>query len=124
MFNEILQICHLCYKAKTVFIPSENKVIDDFIKYTLINNEKARRMEFVFYDKFKNVEFIAEGGFSKVTWTDGPTTGWNGKQQKYIILKTSHIKFTKLNKDLPISPQLLFWTNMAAYVPEINMAAF
>ena len=33
------------------------------------------RMEFVFYDRFKDVEFIAEGGFSKIykaTWVDGP----------------------------------------------------
>ncbi|CAB5115977.1 unnamed protein product [Rhizophagus irregularis] len=36
-------------------------------------------MEFVPYNQFKNIEFIAEGGFSKIykaTWVDGPIKGW------------------------------------------------
>src|SRR6266513_5536969 len=69
------QVCHNCYKAKTLYKPSGNKVIDDFIKYTLINGDKsAGKMEFVPYDRFKDVKFIAEGGFSKIykaTWIDG-----------------------------------------------------
>ena len=39
-------------------------------------------MEFVPYDQFKNIEFIAEGGFSKIykaTWIDGPM------KYKYVI---------------------------------------
>ncbi|CAB4427812.1 unnamed protein product [Rhizophagus irregularis] len=37
-------------------------------------------MEFVPYDQFKNIEFIAEGGFSKIykaTWIDGPLNNSN-----------------------------------------------
>src|ERR1043166_4082084 len=56
----------------------ENKVIDDF----MLSNYKIRngKMEFVPYNNFKDIEFIAEGGFSKVykaTWIDGPYN-WNG----------------------------------------------
>jgi hypothetical protein len=55
---------------------SGNKIIDDFIRYTQINLTKGEeKMEFVPYNQFKNVEFIAEGGFSKIykaTWIDGP----------------------------------------------------
>ena len=43
-------------------------------------------MEFVPYEQFKNVEFIAEGGFSKIykaTWIDGPITDWNDDEQKF-----------------------------------------
>src|SRR6266480_2317240 len=79
--DESHQVCHVCFKAKTIYKPSGNKVIDDFIKYTLINGDKfAGKMEFVPYDRFTNVEFIAEGGFSKIykaTWVDGPIRGWN-----------------------------------------------
>src|ERR1043166_9244938 len=75
----IHEICHVCHKAKSV-IPSGNKVVDDFIRYTYTNRtEKKGKIEFVPYDRFKVIEFIAEGGFSKVykaTWTDGPTTKW------------------------------------------------
>src|SRR4051794_9862132 len=55
-FNEIHQICERCYRAKTVFIPSGNKAIDDFIKYTLTNaGDRSMRMEYVPYDGFKDV---------------------------------------------------------------------
>jgi hypothetical protein len=85
-FNETHQICHLCFKAKTV-TPSGNKVIDDFIRYTLTNRyKKAGKMEFVQYDKFVNIKLISEGGFSKIykaTWMDGPISRWNDKQQNY-----------------------------------------
>src|SRR3954468_3095934 len=61
------------YKTAT---QSGNKVIDDFIKYTQTNYiNKKGKMEFVPYDQFENVEFIAEGGFSKVykaTWINSP----------------------------------------------------
>jgi hypothetical protein len=62
--------CDVCYEF---FIPSGNKVIDDFISYTLTSNEANRRMIFVPYYKFKNIELIGEGGFSKIykaTWID------------------------------------------------------
>jgi hypothetical protein len=76
VFNKIDQICCQCYN-KTKKIPlSRNKVIDDFIKFTLTNYlKKEREMEFVLYDRFEDVEFIAEGGFNKIykaTWFDGP----------------------------------------------------
>jgi hypothetical protein len=51
----------------------ENKVVNDFIKYT--HSKRYGKMEFAPYDGFKDVEFIAEGGFSRIykaTWTDGP----------------------------------------------------
>jgi hypothetical protein len=37
-------------------------------------------LEFVPHDQFKNIEFIAEGGFSKIykaTWINGPVIGYN-----------------------------------------------
>jgi hypothetical protein len=61
---------------KTIFKPSGNNIIDDFIRYTQINLVKVEgKMEFVSYDQFINIEFIVEGGFSKIykaTWVDGP----------------------------------------------------
>ena len=80
------EICHVCHKQKTV-IPSGNKVIDDFIRHTYTFANKSGNMEFVPYDRFKDIEFIAEGGFSKVykaTWIDGPISNkWNEADQKY-----------------------------------------
>ncbi|GBB99038.1 hypothetical protein RclHR1_00340029 [Rhizophagus clarus] len=42
-------------------------------------------MEFVPYDEFKDVEFITEGGFSKIykaTWINGPIINWNDTKQR------------------------------------------
>ena len=83
--DESHQICHVCYKTKTVYKQklSGNKFIDDFVKHTQINYVKqVGKMEFVPHDQFKNIKFIAEGGFSKIykaTWTDGPVTSYNRK---------------------------------------------
>src|SRR4051812_47123116 len=79
-FDETQQICHLCFKAKTIPL-SGNEVVDKFIRYTL-TNKIIGKMEFVPYDRFKDIEFIAEGGFSKIykaTWIDGPITNWSKK---------------------------------------------
>ncbi|GBC41166.2 kinase-like domain-containing protein [Rhizophagus irregularis DAOM 181602=DAOM 197198] len=86
--DENHQICHVCYKAKSVYIPSGNKVIDDFIMHTLTSSNKlAGKMVFVPYNQFKDVKFIAEGGFSKVykaIWIDGPIiTKWNKEKLSF-----------------------------------------
>jgi hypothetical protein len=65
--DESHQICRICYKMKLIFKPSGNKIIDDFIRRTQINLIRVEgKMEFVPFDQFKNIEFIAEGGFSKI----------------------------------------------------------
>ncbi|GBB96585.1 hypothetical protein RclHR1_02790008 [Rhizophagus clarus] len=75
--DENQQICHICYNMKKIFNSSSgNKIIDDFIRDTQTNLVKGgTKLEFVPYDQFENIEFIAEGGFSKIykaTWIDGP----------------------------------------------------
>ncbi|GES81064.1 kinase-like domain-containing protein [Rhizophagus clarus] len=86
------QICRLCYKSKAVFKSSGS--LDDFIKYTQINNAKnSGKMEFIPYDQFKDIEFIAEGGFSKIykaTWTDGPINWYQTQQNIYEISRTNN----------------------------------
>src|SRR3954453_23830356 len=81
--DESHQICHVCYKAKELKL-SGNKIIDDFIRHTQINYVKEKgKMEFIPHEQFKNIEFIAEGGFSKIykaTWVDGPVTNYNRKR--------------------------------------------
>ena len=105
------QICHVCYKTKAVFRqkPSGNKVIDDFIKHTQINNVKKKgKMEFVPHDQFKNIEFIAEGGFSKIykaTWTDGPVISYKNKRD--IRKKDCTVVLKKLNNSKNITSKEL-----------------
>ncbi|RIA87889.1 kinase-like domain-containing protein [Glomus cerebriforme] len=94
--DEIHQICYVCYKTKTLFKSSGNKVIDDFIRHTQINycGNVGWKMEFVPYDQFEDIEFIAEGGFSKIykaTWIDGPINNWRS------IINNTYDVFRKHN---------------------------
>ncbi|GES93061.1 kinase-like domain-containing protein [Rhizophagus clarus] len=69
--NRKKKICDICNKIEIEIVSSGNEIIDNFIKNTLSNH--GEMFEFVPYDKFKDLEFIAEGGFSKIykaTWTD------------------------------------------------------
>src|SRR6266542_1938052 len=80
--HDIHQICYICYLLKTEANSSENKVIDDFINYTQTNcvyGGRLGRLEYVPYEHFKDIEFIAEEGFNKVfkaTWIYGPHPNW------------------------------------------------
>jgi hypothetical protein len=109
------QICRICYEAKGLKT-SGNKVIDDFIKYTQTNYvKKGAKMEFVPHDQFKNIEFIAEGGFSKIykaTWFN-----------RTVVLK-------KLNNSKNITSKELnevctmFYINLTIYDKLINKLLF
>src|ERR1043166_4229735 len=90
--DESHQICHVCYKIIIEQKLSGNKIIDDFIKHTQINYVGVK-LEYVPYEQFKNIEFIAEGGFSKIykaTWIDGPVMKYNKfnrRENHTVVLK-------------------------------------
>ena len=120
-FNESHKICNKCYNIKTIIKTiikpklSGNKVIDDFIRYTQINNDDTGRgkMEFVPYEQFKNIEFIAEGGFSKIykaTWVDGPINNWHDIESynyKVSRYKNYTVVLKKLNNSKNITSKEL-----------------
>jgi hypothetical protein len=95
---------------------SGNKVIDDFVRYTQINYEPGGELEFVPYDQFKNIEFIVEGGFSKIykaTWVDGPINNWDkikrngGKIFRNKSNKNKTVVLKKLNNSENITSKEL-----------------
>ncbi|GBC02877.1 hypothetical protein RclHR1_04880002 [Rhizophagus clarus] len=116
----------------TAFKPSGNKIVDDFIKYTLTNrNEMISKMEFVPYDRFKNIELIVGGVFDKIykaTWIDGPISYWNHKKQKYDTYGEMKVALKELHNSKYISSEGLnelkmyykFTLSMASYDPYDN----
>ncbi|RGB42749.1 kinase-like domain-containing protein [Rhizophagus diaphanus] len=106
--HEVILICNKCYNAKTQFTPSGNGVIDKFIMETL--DKVHGEMEFVSYNKFKNLEFIAEGGFSKIykaIWENGPITSWNREKFKYNRQANKTIALKELNNSKDINSKEL-----------------
>jgi len=107
--DENHQICSLCYNARKLEL-SGNKVIDDFIKYTQVNRIKPEgKMRFIPYNKFKNVEFIAEGGFSKIY-----KATWSGREKprhhKHFVLKKLNNSKNITSKELN-EVRTTFYTN-------------
>ena len=65
-------------------------------------------MEFVLHDQFKNIEFIAEGGFSKIykaTWTNGPVENYYNKRD--VRSPNSTVVLKKLNNSKNITSKEL-----------------
>ncbi|CAB5362723.1 unnamed protein product [Rhizophagus irregularis] len=89
---------------KPLFKPSGSKIIDDFIRHTQINYvRKEGKLEFIPYDQFKNLEFIAEGGFSKIykgIWKDGPISKWDNKSNTRQCDYTVALKKLNDSKDI------------------------
>lgn len=108
IFSEINANCYQCCKLRSIPL-SGNKVVDDFIRrYTLVNGEVC--IEFVPFDKFKDVKYIGEGGFSRVysaTWKEGPIANWNDEKQKYARHGKITVALKELNESKNISPKEL-----------------
>ena len=108
------QICRYCYNydARKTELLSGNKVIDDFVKHTQVNSSRklAQKMKFVPYDKFENIEFIAEGGFSKIY-----KANWIAGECQHVALKklnnSKNITSKELNEVCTIYNVILIYTN-------------
>ena len=71
---------------------SGNDDIDKFIQHTQLSaNNYEQVLEWIPYDRFRNIEFIAKGGFGnvyKAIWIDGYVREWDNKNQNWIRYKT------------------------------------
>ena len=79
---------------------SGNVDIDKFIQDTQLSaNNRFKVLEWIPYDRFYDIEYIAKGGFGKVykaNWIDGFINEWDNKNQnwkryesnKFVALKS------------------------------------
>ncbi|CAG8688009.1 1710_t:CDS:2, partial [Gigaspora rosea] len=80
-----------------------NKLIDDFIELTQFSFASFARksnLEFIPYEQFTNIEYLAKGGFSiinRATWVNGPITRWCYKKQRYIRKGNHNVVLKILN---------------------------
>ncbi|RIB00348.1 kinase-like domain-containing protein, partial [Gigaspora rosea] len=87
-YDENSSQCKDCHRA-SLRILSGNKLIDDFIESSqtlYIIRCNSSKLEFIPYNQFTNIKYLAKGGFSKIykaTWIDGPIIRWCPKKQKY-----------------------------------------
>ena len=66
---------------------SGNNDIDKFIQKTQLSAKSYKQViEWIEYDRFENIEYLAKGGFGttyKATWKDGYIGGWNSKNNQW-----------------------------------------
>ncbi|GBC19872.2 kinase-like domain-containing protein [Rhizophagus irregularis DAOM 181602=DAOM 197198] len=109
--DENNQICYTCFHAKKGNMPSGNKIIDDFINYTHTNNPRRINVKMIYvpYEKFKNIELIGEGGFSKIykaTWIDCKISPW-GLLDYSLRNKSKIVALKKLNNSKNVTSKEL-----------------
>src|SRR6266542_1461063 len=98
------KICRICYQSETLYKLSGNEYVDDFIKNSQINNELiVNIMEFVPYDQFKDIRFIAKVESYEATWIEGNIQSWNKKEMNFIrkvVLKNLNNSENIISKEL------------------------
>jgi len=88
---------------------SGNNFIDKFIQESQLNAQNINQvLEWIPYNRFKNIEYFDKGGFSiiyKAIWLDGPIKYWSDDEkiwirsnEKTVVLK-SFDKSSNLNEE-------------------------
>jgi hypothetical protein len=66
---------------------SGNNEVDEFIQKAQLKAKHFKEiLEWIEYDRFENVEYLAKGGFGtiyKAIWKDGYITNWNSKNNQW-----------------------------------------
>src|SRR6266498_1036437 len=87
-----------------LFYKSRNKVVDDFIKYTQINNNlKVGMMEFVPYNQFKDIKFIVKVESYEATWINGNICYWDEKKLNFERRGPMQVILKKVNNSEKIT---------------------
>ena len=90
---------------------SGNKEIDEFIQNFQLNatcHEEV--LEWIPYEKFENVEYLAKGGFGivhKAKWMDGYIGYWNTNQNKWDRRSNRNIVLKCLNNSQNLTTDFL-----------------
>src|SRR5581483_5899880 len=71
---------------------SGNHDVDKFIqKIQLKATQPSEVLEWIEYDRFENIEYLAKGGFGttfKAIWKDGPINKWDSENNQWGRKKT------------------------------------
>ena len=90
---------------------SGNVDIDKFIQDTQLSANKYKVLEWIPYDRFYDIEYIAKGGFGKVyraNWIDGYIRKWDIKNKNWVrILSNKFVALKSLNNSKNVTLEFL-----------------
>ena len=85
--------CQICnFRQNFQNWTSGNHDVDKFIqKMQLKAKDERQVIEWIEYDRFENIEYLAKGGFGttfKAIWKDGPIWSWDSENNQWKRNKT------------------------------------
>ena len=93
---------------------SKDREIDNFIQQTQLNANKSQEIvEWIPFDRFKNVTYLSKGGFGtvyKAKWLDGPIRSWNDKVEDWSRSENQDVCLKSLDN----------YTNKNEFLQEVN----
>ncbi|CAG8597956.1 16563_t:CDS:2 [Cetraspora pellucida] len=99
--------CNMCDQQSL----NGNKIIDNWlVKTTGISVSRHSFMEFIPYERFNDIIYISEGGFSKIykaTCVNGIRDKWNGHKQRFEYIQNAKVVLKSLNNSEAISHDFL-----------------
>ncbi len=90
---------------------SGNEFIDKFIKESQLNVQNEKQiLEWIPYNRFKNIEYFDKGGFStiyKAIWSHGPIAYWSNNENEWIRVKDKIVVLKSLDKSSNLNEEFL-----------------
>ena len=120
--EELNEICKECnYKCNAKRFQqnfknwtSGNNDIDKFIKDSQLSthswDDLLEALEWIPYDRFYDIKYIAEGEFGKVyrtNWIDGPIDEWDGENQNWKRDQNKSVTLESLNHSKNITLEFM-----------------
>ncbi len=90
---------------------SENEFINTFIQEIQLNAQnESQVLEWIPYNRFKNIEYLDKGGFStiyKAIWLDGSIKKWSKDKKKWIRYNNETVALKNLDNSSNLSEEFL-----------------
>ena len=90
---------------------SGHKFIDKFIQESQLNaQDKNQVLEWIPYNRFKNIEYFDKGGFGtiyKAIWLDGPILSWSKDEKNCYRFNELTVVLKSLNKSSNLNEEFL-----------------
>jgi hypothetical protein len=99
---------------------SGNKDIDEFIQHSQLNALHYKKfLEWVPFEKFQNITYVAEGGFGKIysaKWSEGHIKYWDIDNQKWFRKCWNKYVLKSLNNSSDICSSFLNEVNLNLFI--------
>ena len=89
---------------------SGNVDIDKFIQDIQLSANKNKVLQWIPYDRFYDIEYIAKGGFGKVykaNWIDGNIHHWDNENQNWGRYRNQVVALKSLNNSKNVTLEFL-----------------